>query len=344
MSANTFGQIFKMTSFGESHGNALGVVIDGCPAGVPFDFNLLAKNMERRRPGSNSSVSARKEMDEVELLSGVYKEKTLGTPIAMIVRNKDSRSADYSDIEKEPRIGHADDVWLNKYGHVDFRGGGRSSGRETLTRVMAGSVAQMFFRTLFPETEVLSWVKRIGPHEISAVEILQITSQKKLNEILSKSKINFPSEKSIKVENFLADAIQSGESYGGIAEVLIKNPPQNLGQPVFHKLKSDFAAAMMSIGATTAFEFGAGVESVESSGSEFHKTFTNEVYGGIRGGISTGDDISMKIHFKPTSSIKDIAKKGRHDPCIVPRAVPVIESMVWLVLTDHALSMRMDKV
>ncbi len=344
MSANTFGQIFRMTSFGESHGSALGVVIDGCPAGVPFDLKLLTRNMERRRPGSSASVSARNELDEVEILSGVYKEKTLGTPIAMMVRNKDSRSTDYSEIEKEPRIGHADDVWLNKYSHVDFRGGGRSSGRETLTRVMAGSVAQMYFRTLFPETEVLSWVKRVGPHEISADEISQITSQKKLNELLLNSKINFPSIKSKQVENFLADAIQSGESYGGISEVLIKNPPRNLGQPVFHKLKSDFAAAVMSIGATTAFEFGAGVESVESTGSEFHKTFANKVYGGIRGGISTGEDISLKVHFKPTSSIKDIAKKGRHDPCIVPRAVPVIESMIWLVLADHALCMRMDRV
>lgn len=337
MSANSFGEIFKITSFGESHGTALGVVIDGCPAGIPFDEALLSMNLQRRRPGTNASVSQRNEKDKVEILSGIYQDLTLGTPIAMIVRNQDARSSDYKEVD-QARIGHADDVWKKKFAHVDPRGGGRSSGRETVTRVMAGSVAQMLMKKYFPQTQVLSWSQQIGPYAISESERTKIN----ISEI-DQSVLRFPSAKTAEVEKFLSTAIQNGESYGGIVEVLVSSPPENLGQPVFHKLKADLAAAAMSIGATTAFEMGSGIDSTQTKGSVFHSQMHSPNYGGIRGGISTGESISLRVHFKPTSSIKDVAKKGRHDPCIVPRAVPVIESMVWLVLADHLLWMRKDK-
>lgn len=343
MSANTFGQFFKISSFGESHGTALGVVIDGCPAGIHFDQQLLMTNMEKRRPGTSGSVSARNEKDQVEILSGIYNEKTLGTPIAMLVKNIDARSSDYKQIENDFRIGHADDVWRSKFSHVDFRGGGRSSGRETIARVMAGSVAQMFLRETYPELEVLAWADQIGPYSSNFSETEVLHTRKNLDDILSQSKIGFPSKNTNEVENFLSTAVHEGESYGGVAAIKIRNTPPNLGQPVFHKLKADFAAAVMSVGATAAFEFGAGVLSSKMKGSDFHQSMENKVYGGIRGGISTGEDIFMRVHFKPTSSIKDVSKKGRHDPCIVPRAVPVLESMIWLVLADHTLWARLDK-
>ncbi len=338
MSANSFGEIFKIITFGESHGNGLGVVIDSCPAGIPFDQELLMTNLKRRRPGTNASVSQRNESDEVEILSGVYQGLTLGTPIAMLVRNQDARSTDYQEIEKSPRIGHADDVWKKKFGHVDPRGGGRASGRETVTRVMAGSVAQMLMKKFSAQTKVIGWSQNIGPFEISNEEKKKIDSR-----TVESSKIRFPSGRSSEVEKFLESAIQNGESFGGVAEILIQNPPENLGQPVFHKLKVDLAAAVMSVGATVAFEIGSGIESSRHQGTDFHDQMESPKYGGIRGGISTGEDISIRVHFKPTSSIKDIAKKGRHDPCIVPRAVPVLESMVWLVLADHLLWARLDR-
>lgn len=338
MSANTFGEIFKVTTFGESHGPALGVVIDSCPAGIPFDLTLLSHNLQRRRPGTHASVSQRNEKDEVEILSGVYQGLTLGTPIAMMVRNTDARSQDYQDIETTPRIGHADDVWKNKFSHVDPRGGGRASGRETVSRVMAGSVAQMLMRKCAPETEIWGWAQKIGPFEMSADEKSHLSLEK-----IDQSPLRFPSPRSSEVEKFLAEAMTQGESYGGTAELLIKAPPMNLGQPVFHKLKADLAAAFLSVGATSGFEMGSGLSGVEQKGSDFHSHSRSPRYGGIRGGISTGEDISLRIFFKPTSSIKDVAKKGRHDPCIVPRAIPVLESMAWMVLADHLLWARKDQ-
>lgn len=317
MSANSFGHLFKITTFGESHGAGLGVVVEGCPSGIPFNYELMLQNLERRRPGLTKGTSTRNESDKPEVLSGIYQGQTLGTPIALLVRNQDARSQDYKEIESQPRIGHADDVWKNKFGNADHRGGGRASGRETVARVMAGSIAQMFVQKMHPETTVKASVKKIGPIET-----------------------NWPNPQ---VVEFLEKAQAEGESYGGIAEVEISHPPLLLGQPVFHKLKSDLASACMSIGATTAFELGVGTEASEKPGSAFHHAADAEEYGGIRGGISTGETIKIKIHFKPTSSIMDVAKKGRHDPCIVPRALPVLESMAWLVLADHVLWKRLDK-
>ena len=341
MSASQFGSRFSISTFGESHGVALGVLIDGCPAGVPFDAALLQKEMERRRPGhhgSNQVVSGRQEEDQPEVLSGVFENKTLGTPIAIIVRNKDARSQDYDSIKTQARTGHADDVWKNKFSHSDHRGGGRSSGRETVSRVMAGSVAQMMMKVASPKTRVVGYASQIASFKLTDRERSQV-----LTKNVDSFQARFPSAQSAQVEKLLQDAQASGESYGGVAEILIHQAPGSLGQPVFHKLKADLAQAFMSVGATNGFELGLGFESVSEKGTEFHSG-DKAVYGGIRGGISTGEDILLRVSFKPTSSIMDVAKKGRHDPCIVTRAIPVLEAMTWLVLADHVLWAKTDRL
>lgn len=320
MSANIFGDRFKFISFGESHGAAYGVVIEGFPAGIEIDEKLLHQNMQRRRPGQGDHTTARNESDTTEILSGVFQGKSLGTPIAVIVKNKDQRSEDYDQIKNQARIGHADDVWKSKFGHADHRGGGRSSGRETLCRVIAGSFGQMIFKSLNLSTQVHAFAEKIGPH--------QLTEAHEIPE---------------NVKAFLAEAKIQGESYGGVVKCRIQNTPKNLGQPIFHKLKSDLASAMMGLGAVEGFEFGAGFTSSNMKGSDFHAKAESENYGGIRGGISTGEEIFFRVAFKPTSSITDVAKKGRHDPCIVPRALPVVEAMVWCVLADHLLWTRTDQ-
>jgi chorismate synthase len=323
MSANSFGEYFKISTFGESHGAGLGVVIDGCPASVPFDHELLNRWMQRRRPGSSSAVSARKESDVPEILSGVFENKTLGTPIAIIVRNEDAKSADYKNLA--PRLGHADDVWRDKFQHVDPRGGGRSSGRETVARVMAGAVAEMYLRQVAPEMKVYGFVKSVGEMQLSDHE-------------------QMGSEGWVRVEKFLEGLKTEGESVGGVGEVRISHPPRGLGQPVFHKLKSDLAAAIMSIGAVVGFELGDGFDVAKRKGSETHVLGNEKIYGGIRGGISTGEDIHFRFAIKPTSSILDVAKKGRHDPCILLRALPVAEAMTQLVLADHVLGARGQRI
>lgn len=321
MSANIFGERLKIISFGESHGPAYGVVIEGFPSNVKVDLPLLMKNLSRRKPGQGAHMTARQEEDQPEILSGVFEGKTLGTPIAVVVKNNDQRSEDYKDIQKNPRVGHADDVWKNKFLHADHRGGGRSSGRETLCRVIAGSFAQMLFSDMKLMTTVQAGASQIGPYKLQSQD--ELTSE---------------------VKDFLAQAKTKGESYGGIVQCRIVHPPAHLGQPVFHKLKSDLAAAMLGLGAVEGFEFGAGFASTQIKGTDFHQSPESKNYGGIRGGISTGKDIIFNVAFKPTSSIKDIAKVGRHDPCIVPRAIPVVEAMAWLVLADHLLWCRTDRL
>lgn len=314
MSANDFGHLFRVTTFGESHGEALGCVIDGCPAGIEFDNQKLQAWLDRRRPGQNATVSSRNEPDQAEILSGVFEGKTIGSPIAMIVRNQDARSKDYSREKVQARPGHAADLWQEKFGHSDYRGSGRASGRETVARVMAGAVAQMFVRSQVPECEVSGRIEQLGPWKGEETEAI--------NEGLKKAKAE-------------------GQSFGGTVELILKGVPRNLGQPVFHKLKSDLAAAMMSVGATVGVEFGEGFSSTDKMGSDFHDR--KQTYGGLRGGISTGDPIQMRIAFKPASTLGKMAKEGRHDPAIVPRAVPVLEAMAWLVLADHLLWRRLDR-
>lgn len=341
---NSFGKFFRITTFGESHGEALGVVIDGCPAGVHFNQEFLNQQMRRRRPGafggaSDKVVSQRKEEDAPEILSGVFQDKTLGTPITIITRNKDARSKDYDEIKKEPRIGHADDVWKEKFQHVDHRGGGRSSGRETVSRVMAGAVAEMYLKQSLPELEIIAYSSQIGPFQI-----VNCLDEKILNrESIDQFAARFPDSKQVAdVENLLLKAKEEGKSYGGSLKLVIKNPPAGLGQPVFHKLKADLSAALMSIGATSSVCIGDNNASV-SEGTEFHKKDSDN-YGGIRGGISTGEDIHITLSFKPTSSVMDVAKRGRHDPCIVTRAIPVAEAMAALVIADHFMWMKLDRI
>jgi chorismate synthase len=337
MKANTFGNIFTITTFGESHGVAMGVVIDGCPAGVAFDQELLLEDLRRRRPGlhgkEDAIVSGRNEEDLPEVLSGVFEGKTIGTPIAIIVRNKDQRSEDYDKIKKNPRIGHADDVWIEKYGHVDYRGGGRSSGRETIARVMGGAVAKMVLKELAPDLIVKGFATQIGPIKLGQDEINCESEGWVPNE-----------EKRKEIEELLISAKKEGESYGGIVEICVGNAPKSLGQPVFHKLKADLAHAIMGIGACISFELGDGMGSATAEGTQFHNTLRADQYGGIRGGISTGEKIVMRASFKPTATVMHEAKKGRHDPCIIPRAIPVIESMIYMVLLDHIMMAKNDRV
>ncbi|MCC2678318.1 MAG: chorismate synthase [Pseudobdellovibrio sp.] len=340
MGANRFGQIFQVTSFGESHGPAYGVIIDGCPAGLEFSTETIVQNLQRRKPGQSSVTTSRSEEDIPEVLSGVFENKTLGTPICIIVKNKDQRSQDYDKIKNEARIGHADDTWKKKYSHVDHRGGGRSSGRETVCRVLAGSVAEMLCKKLVPALKVRAYAYQIGPFTLSDYEKEQLW-----NINVDEFPTRFPSVKlQDEVVQLLEKAKAQGESYGGQVETQVVGVPAGLGQPVFHKFKSDLASAMISIGATTAFDFGDGFSATLKSGQDFHKEMHSPNYGGIRGGITTGEKVSFAVGFKPTSSIKDVAKTGRHDPCIVPRAVPVVEAMTWLVLADHILWNRLDNV
>lgn len=318
MTPNSFGRLFRITTFGESHGGALGVVIEGCPSGVVFNNEILLDMLGRRRPGQ-SLTSARNEEDLPEILSGVFEGRTLGTPIAMLVRNKDARSEDYKFIQNGSfRRGHAEDLWKEKFSHVDPRGGGRSSGRETVARVMGGAVAQMFVSSLYP-VKITAHLEEVGP--------------------LNASEASFRE----KLEQLLASAKSEGKSFGGIARIEIENLPSALGEPVFAKLKSELASAFMGVGATCAFELGAGFASARREGSQFHQE-QSSVYGGIRGGLSTGEKIEMRVAVKPTSSVLDIAKQGRHDPCILLRALVVYEAMAWLVCADMIQHRRLNNL
>ena len=352
MAANTYGSRFALTSFGESHGAALGCVVDGCPAGVPWDAELLAREAARRRPGQKtegraSVVTDRSESDAAEVLSGVYQDLTLGTPIALLVRNKDQRSEDYQEIAKSAgRSGHADDAWRLKFGHSDPRGGGRSSGRETVARVLGGAVAQMFLKKSAPALRVASFVSQAGPLEISAEDRASLGARWAKGETYPADGFvgRFPSARQEDaLETLLLAAKAEGKSYGGVVEIWIEGAPVGLGQPVFRKLKSELASAFMSVGATSGVELGDGFEASEAEGTEFHGQASQAHYGGVRGGISVGGRITARVAFKPTSSVLDVAKKGRHDPCICPRAAPVLESMAWLTLADHVLWARGDR-
>ena len=352
MSCNSFGQIFKWTTFGESHGPSIGLVLEGCPAGVPWNSEWLQKDLDRRRPGQASPsgevlVTSRDEADRCEMLSGVFEGKTLGTPIACRIENTNQRSQDYSKMT--PRPGHADESWKTKYVNTDLRGGGRSSGRETASRVIAGSIARMMLQELQPELKVAAFARRIGEHELDSTELTDLStklgaiSQNDIHKMVDKSPARFPTKR-VDIADYLLKAKASGESYGGVGEVWIENCRPGLGEPVFYKMKSVLANAMMSIGATCGFEIGEGFALTQKKGTEVHAEGRKEPYGGIQGGITTGDRIVFRVGFKPTSSILDIAKAGRHDPCIVPRAVPVVEAMTWAILADMSLLQRLNNV
>ena len=331
---NTFGKYFRITSFGESHGPAMGVVIDGCPSGVSFSIDLLKEHLDRRRPGKFPWQTSRSEPDEPQVLSGVFEEKTLGTPIAVVTKNKNQRSRDYDRIKNHPRAGHADDLWKDKFGHYDHRGGGRASGRETVSRVMGGAIAFMFLKEVYKNFQTLSYASEIGPYHLKGYDENELwLNPKKMKD--------FPFPKnSEKVKEMLIQAKKEGQSYGGKAVIKIKGVPKGLGQPVFHKLKSDFSGALMGIGSVCGVSVGS--ENKLSSGKEFHKK--SSVYGGVRGGLSTGEVIEIQVSFKPPSSLGSVVKEGRHDPCVIPRVLPVLEAMVYLVIADHTLAKRLDQV
>ena len=357
MSGNTFGKLFKVTTFGESHGTAMGCVIDGCPAGLELSINDIEKELTRRRPGA--IYGSRDEKDAPEILSGVFEGKTLGSPIAIIVRNKNHNSKDYDEIKYIFRPGHADYTWETKYSIRDHRGGGRSSGRETLCRVAAGAVAKKFLAlqgiTIRAWTSSIAGIAQPSPNE-DGFDFEEI--ERNPFRVPSKS----GAEKvTAKIEELRAE----GESAGGVITCLATGVPIGLGEPVFEKLDAHLASAVISIGACKGVEFGAGFAAANMKGSENNDKpcedgkgkFTTNNCGGILGGISSGQDIVFKAAFKPTPSIskpqkvihrdgdvKEIVIKGRHDVCIVPRAVPVVEAMTALVLADFLLLSRCAKV
>lgn len=342
MSANSFGHIFKFHSFGESHGAGMGAVIEGCPSGVPFSLEDVRRELDRRRPGRWPWSSSRKEPDEPEILSGVFEGKTLGTPIGILVRNKDARPQDYKAIKEKPRAGHADDLWREKFRHWDHRGGGRASGRETLSRVLAGSVARSLLKELCPSFRVMAFVRQIGNVFLEEKDLKtteELFQKNILSEIFSAC---FPhKEKSEEAVKFLLKAKKEGNSLGSLVELWMEGLPKGLGQPVFHKFKSDLVQGLMSLGASSGVETGKGFPSAREEGFTFHKSPGN--YGGLRGGLTTGERVVMRVVFKPPSTLGKMAKEGRHDPCIGPRAVPVVEAMACIVSANHLLWSRLDR-
>ncbi len=353
--SSSFGKIFRVSTFGESHGGAVGVILDGCPPKLKINIDLIQNELNRRRPGQSKITTPRNEEDKLEILSGVKDGITLGTPIAMFVRNKDQKPGDYSNLEQVFRPSHADGTYHLKYGIQAGSGGGRASARETIGRVASGAIAKQLLSTLF-NTEILSWVKRI--HDIDS----NVDKDKLTLEKIDSNIVRCPDEKvAAKMIDRIKELQKEGDSCGGVIECLVKNVPSGLGMPVFDKLEADLAKALMSLPATKGFEIGSGFLGTYLKGSEHNdsfvksddinklKTISNNS-GGIQGGISNGENIEMKIAFKPTATIakeqrtvnangKEVVMqaKGRHDPCVLPRAVPMVDSMVALVLADHLL-------
>ncbi len=351
MAGNSFGQAFRLTTFGESHGAALGVVVDGCPAGLPLTVEDIQRDLDRRKPGQSPLTTQRQESDRVEILSGVFEGLTTGTPIAMLVRNEDMRPQDYSRIKDLFRPGHADYTYWKKYGRRDYRGGGRASARETVGRVAAGAIAR----------------KLLAGHGIAIIGyVIQVGSVKIAKKDLSVIKHNAvfcpDPEAAERMTQAIKDAQAAKDSVGAMVEIVAQGVPAGLGEPVFDKLDAELAKALMSINAVKGVEIGDGFRVVELRGSEncdpiTPKGFASNHAGGILGGISNGDEIVIRMALKPTSSIAieqdtidvhgrpaKIATKGRHDPCVGIRAVPIGEAMMALVLADHFLRDRTSRV
>jgi len=342
MSANLTGNILKYQSFGESHGAGMGIVLEGCPAGLKVSEKNLQEELNRRRPGNHLWESSRKEPDKAHIVSGVYKGKTIGTPIAVLVSNKNFKSSEYDLIKKKPRPGHSEDLWKLKFSHYDHRGGGRSSGRETLGRVIAGAFARMLLKKLCPDLKALAFVRRIQQISLTDKEEQAVEKLIQKGANADSFSARLPNKKKSKqAVELLLKSKKEGESLGSLLELWIENIPKALGQPVFHKFKSDLAQGIMSLGACCSFELGLGKDSSQAKGSEFHKKKSN--YGGIRGGLTTGERIIIKVAFKPPSSYGKIARQGRFDPCIGPRAVPVLEAIAYFVTADHLLWQRLDR-
>lgn len=356
---NSFGHLFRITTFGESHGGAVGVIVDGCPPRIPLTESDIQPDLDRRRPGQSHIVTQRKESDSVEILSGTFHGKTTGTPIAMIVRNTDARSDAYSEVKTKFRPSHADFTYFAKYGIRNHEGGGRSSARETIGRVAAGAIARKLLSTKFG-VEVLSYVKRV--HNLEA----KIDADRVTTKDIESNIVRCPNSATAKQMIQLIEKIRKqGDSVGGIVECVARNIPAGWGEPVFDKLEADLAKAMMSLPASKGFEIGSGFAGTLLKGSQHNDRFISKggkirtatnLSGGIQGGISNGENITFRVAFKPTATIMreqqtvDIKgkqtvlhPKGRHDPCVLPRAVPMVDAMTLLVLADHALRQRAIK-
>ena len=368
MAGNSFGNIFKLTSFGESHGTAIGGIIEGCPAGLKIDLNFIQSELQRRKPGQSALTSNRKEDDAVEFLSGIFEGVTLGTSIGFIIQNKDHNSSDYSHLKDTYRPSHADFTYEQKYGLRDYRGGGRSSARETACRIVAGAIAKLFLNHY--KIKVNAFVKQIGNIQLEQnFDTLDLTK-------IESNLVRCPHEA---IADKMIEAIElakkEGDTLGGIIQCVVQNVPVGLGEPVFDKLHAVLGHAMLSINATKGFEIGSGFTSVNYKGSELNDVFvansslrtepgnddkivtkTNNS-GGIQGGISNGMPIYFNVAFKPVATIMQqqhsvnkegeeivIEGKGRHDPCVLPRAVPIVESMAAMVIADFLLLARSNKI
>lgn len=347
MSGNTFGKIFRLTTFGESHGEAIGGIIDGCPPGITLDFDAIRNEMQRRKPGQSAIVTQRKEEDEVHFLSGIFEGKTTGTPIGFTILNTNQKSKDYSEIKDTYRPSHADYVYEKKYGIRDYRGGGRSSARETASRVVAGAIAKQ----IIPAIKVTAFVSSVG--DIFIDKPYQEMDFSKIED----NAVRCPDDATaIKMENYIKEIKKQGDTVGGTILCVIQNVPVGLGEPVFDKLHADLGKAMLSINAVKGIEFGSGFCGAKMKGSEHNDLYNEDgttktnLSGGIQGGISNGMDIYFRIAFKPVATLlqkqevltnsNEIIEqqgKGRHDPCVLPRAVPIVEAMAALVLADNYL-------
>ncbi len=359
MPGSTYGSAFRITTWGESHGDTTGVVVDGCPPGLELDHEDIQKELDRRKPGQSRLTTQRKEADRVRIMSGVFEGETLGTPIAMMVENKDARASDYEDMKDTYRPSHADMTYDHKYGRRNWMGGGRSSARETLSRVAAGAVARKWLKKHY-DLEIVSWVRQVNTLELSE-ENYDPTSVTRSD--VESNNVRCPDEELAgDISDRIKEAQSNGESLGGVVEVIARNCPAGWGEPVFDKLDGKLGQQFLSIPATKGVEIGSGFRGSTMTGSEHNDEFymdgdeikakTNHS-GGIQGGISNGMPITARIAFKPTSTISkeqetvnafgeevDLAAKGRHDPCVLPRAVPIVEACTALVLMDLALQDR----
>ena len=356
---NSFGRVFRVSTFGESHGRGLGVVIDGCPAGLPIDEEYIRRELQRRKPGQSKITTQRKEEDEFQILSGIFEGKSTGTPIGLIILNTDQKSKDYTHIADKFRPSHADYTYYEKYGIRDYRGGGRSSARETAARVAAGAIAKMLLAHY--GIRINAYVSQVG--NLSLNKPYQELDFEESERNIVRCPDPVVAEQMI---DFIDEIRKDRDTVGGVVSCVAQHVPAGLGEPVFDKLHAELGKAMLSINAVKGFEYGSGFEGVTMRGSEHNdlfyqeegkvKTKTNHS-GGIQGGISNGEDIYFRVAFKPVATIMQdqesvneageattVSGKGRHDPCVVPRAVPIVEAMCALVLADYLLLNRLNKL
>lgn len=358
MAGNVFGSIFRLTTFGESHGKGLGGVIDGCPAGLTLDFDAIQLELERRKPGQSKIVTQRKEGDKVEFFSGIFEGKTTGTPIGFVIINDNQKSHDYDHIKDKYRPSHADFTFQEKFGFRDYRGGGRSSARETASRVVAGAIAKQYLASV--GISFTAYVSQVGAIKLNK-SYHELDLAKAEDNIVRCPDTTLAEE----MINKIVQIRKEGDTIGGVVDCVIKGTPVGLGEPVFDKLHAELGKAMLSINAVKGFEFGSGFDGVELKGSQHNDVFvkdgdhvstTTNHSGGIQGGISNGEDIYFRVAFKPVATIMQdqdsineegekvtVSGKGRHDPCVVPRAVPIVEAMAALVIMDYILIKRTNQ-